>query len=145
MPDEKSLARSVWNCKYHIVWIPKCRKKRLYGELRQYLGTILRSLAEQRESDILEGHLCLDHVHIMIEIPPKYSVAEVVGYIKGKSAIAIARNFLGRRQNFAGQSFWARGYYVSTVGLNEEIIRDYIRNQEAEDTRLERLEIFKNV
>jgi putative transposase len=143
MADEKSLAHSVWDCKYHIVWIPKYRKKRLYGELRQYLGDILHGLAVQRESRILEGHLCIDHIRKMIEIPPKYAVAQVVGYIKGKSAIAIARNFMGRRQNFTDQNFWARGYYVSTVGLNEEAIRKYIRNQETEDKRLDQLELFK--
>jgi putative transposase len=144
MPDEKSLAHSVWDCKYHIVWIPKCRRKVLYGELRPYLGEILKSLARQRESRVLEGHLCLDHIHMLIEIPPKYSVAEVVGYVKGKSAIAIARNYMGRKQNFAGQSFWARGYYVSTVGLDEDIIRKYIQNQEQEDKRLDQFELCKN-
>jgi putative transposase len=144
MADEKSLTHSVWNCKYHIVWIPKYRKKKLYGELRQYLGEILHELSRQRESKILEGHLCIDHIHILIEIPPKYAVSQVVGYIKGKSAIAIARNYLGRRQNFTDQNFWARGYYVSTVGLNEEVIKKYIREQETEDKRLEQLELFKN-
>jgi putative transposase len=142
MPDAKSLAHSVWDCKYHIVWIPKCRRKALYGELRQYLPETIKELARQRESNILEGHLMPDHVHIMIEIPPKYSVATVVGYIKGKSAIAIARNFMGRKRNFIGQNFWARGYYVSTVGLDEEVIRNYIRNQEVEDNRLDQLEMF---
>jgi putative transposase len=144
MADAKSLAHSVWDCKYHIVWIPKCRKKKLYGELRQYLGEILRELARERESRVVEGHMLADHIHMLIEIPPKYAVAAVVGYMKGKSSIAIARNFLGRRQNFTGQNFWARGYYVSTVGQDEEIIRNYIRNQEAEDRRLDQLELFKN-
>jgi putative transposase len=144
MADEKSLVHSVWDCKYHIVWIPKYRKKRLYGELRKYLGDILHELARQRESRILEGHLCMDHIHVLIEIPPKYAVAHVVGYMKGKSAISIARNFMGRRQNFTGQNFWARGYYVSTVGLNEQTIRTYIREQETEDRRLDQLELFKN-
>jgi putative transposase len=100
MADEKSLAHSVWNCKYHIVWIPKYRRKRLYGELRQYIREILIELATHRESKVLAGNLCPDHIHMLIEIPPKYAVAQVVGYLKGKSAIAIARNFMGRRQNF---------------------------------------------
>jgi putative transposase len=126
------------------VWIPKCRKKKLYGELRQYLGEILRELARERESRVVEGHLLADHVHMLIEIPPKYAVSAVVGYMKGKSSIAIARNFLGRRQNFTGQNFWAKGYYVSTVGLDEEVIRNYIRNQESEDKRIDQLELFKN-
>jgi putative transposase len=145
MADEKSLAHSVWDCKYHIVWIPKYRKKKLYGELRRYLGETLHELARQRESRILEGHLQPDHIHMLIEIPPKYAVAQVVGYMKGKSAISIARNYMGRRQNFTGQNFWARGYYVSTVGLNEQTIRKYIREQENEDRRLDQLELFKNV
>jgi putative transposase len=108
------------------------------------LGEIFHELAGQRESKIVEGHICPDHIHMLIEIPPKYAVAEVVGYIKGKSAIAIARTYLGKRQNFTGQNFWARGYFVSTVGLDEEVIKQYIREQEAEDKRLEQLEMFKD-
>jgi putative transposase len=107
------------------------------------LGKIFHELAGQRESKIVEGHICIDHIHMMIQIPPKYSVAQVVGYIKGKSAIAIARNYIGRSRDFTGQNFWARGYYVSTVGLNEEVIRKYIREQEAEDKRLDQLGLFK--
>ena len=139
----KSLNHSVWECKYHIVWIPKCRKKQLYGGVAKYLGNIFHDLARERESQILEGHLCSDHVHMLIEIPPKYSVAQVVGYIKGKSAIAIARRFVGRQKNFTGQNFWARGYYVTTVGRDETAIRKYIQAQETEDKRLDQLEIFK--
>jgi putative transposase len=142
MKDYKSLSHSVWDCKYHIVWIPKGRKKKLYGEVATYLGEIFHELARQRESKIVEGHVCPDHIHMLIEIPPKYAVAEVVGYIKGKSAIAIARTYLGRRQNFSGQNFWARGYFASTVGLDEEVIKRYIQEQEAEDKRLEQLELF---
>jgi len=140
-----SLSHSKWECKYHITWIPKYRKKQLFGELRQYLGAVLRDLAKDRESEILEGHLLPDHVHILIAIPPKYSVAQVVGYIKGKSAISIARNYMGRRRNFTGQKFWARGYHVSTVGRDEEVIRAYIQNQEKEDRRLEQLDLFSQV
>jgi putative transposase len=137
-----SLSHSKWECKYHITWIPKYRKKKLFEELRQYLGTVLRDLAKDRESEILEGHLLPDHVHILISIPPKYSVAQVVGYIKGKSAISIARNYMGRRRNFTGQKFWARGYHVSTVGRDEKVIRAYIQNQEKEDRRLDQLDLF---
>jgi len=140
-----SLSHSKWECKYHITWIPKYRKKQLFGELRQYLGAVLRDLAKDRESEILEGHLLPDHVHILIAIPPKYSVAQVVGYTKGKSAISIARNYMGRRRNFTGQKFWARGYHVSTVGRDEEVIRAYIQNQEKEDRRLEQLDLFSQV
>ena len=144
MSDTKSLAHSVWECKYHIIWIPKCRKKTLYGSVAKYLGKIFHELAQQRESRIVEGHLCPDHIHMLIEIPPKYAVAQVVGYIKGKSAIAIARNFMGRQKNFTGLNFWARGYYVSTVGRDEQAIKQYIREQEAEDKRLDQLELFKD-
>ena len=138
-----SLSHTVWDCKYHVVWIPKYRRRVLYGNLRSYLGDIFHELARQRESRIVEGHLCVDHVHMCIEIPPKYSVSEVVGFIKGKSAIAIARDVQGRARNFAGQSFWARGYFVSTVGGDEAAIREYIRNQEAEDMRRERLNLLR--
>lgn len=141
MNEIESLCHSVWDCKYHIVFIPKCRRKKLYGELRQNLGEVFRMLATQRECKIEEGHLMPDHVHMLISIPPKYSVAQVVGYIKGKSAIHVARTFMDRKRNFVGQHFWARGYFVSTVGRDEETIRQYIRNQEEEDKRLEQLKL----
>ena len=143
MKNVSSLNHSRWECKYHVVWIPKCRRKVLFGQLRQYLGQIFRKLARNRESDILEGHLMPDHVHILIAIPPKYSVAQVIGFIKGKSAIHIARNYLGHRKNFTGQQFWARGYHVSTVGRDEKAVREYIKVQEKEDRRLDQLNLFK--
>ena len=142
MDDNESLAHAKWECKYHVVWIPKYRRKALYGELRKHLGPVLRELARQRECGVEEGHRNLDHVHMLLSIPPKYAVAQVLGFIKGKSAIHIARTYLGRRQNFTGQHFWARGYYVSTVGRDEATIRQYIQKQEAEDRRLDQLEIF---
>ena len=142
MENTQSLSHTKWECKYHIVWIPKYRKKTLYGRLRQYLGALLKELAGQRECTIIEGHLLPDHVHILISIPPKYAVAQVVGYLKGKSAIHIARAYLGRRKNFAGEHFWARGYYVSTVGKDEVATRNYIKQQEKEDHRLDQLELF---
>lgn len=129
----ESLAHSKWDCKYHIVFIPKGRKRALYGKIRQYLGPKFHELAGQRESKILEGHMVQDHVHMLIKIPPKYSVAEVVGYMKGKSAIAVARQFGGKQRNFNGESLWARGYAVSTVGFNEAEIRIYIKHQEQLD------------
>jgi len=143
MNDTQSLRHTVWECKYHVVWIPKYRRKTLYLELRRHLGEVIRDLAQQRESRVEEGHLRPDHVHILISIPPKYALSQVVGFIKGKSAIHIARNYLGRRSNFTGQHFWARGYWVSTVGKDEKAIREYIRNQEKEDRRLEQLNIFR--
>jgi putative transposase len=136
-----SLNHTRWECKYHIVFIPKCRKKVLFGQIRRDLSDIFHSLARQKESLIEEGHLQRDHVHMMISIPPKYSVSQVVGYIKGKSAIAIARNYFGRQRNFVGQHFWARGYFVSTVGRDEQVIREYIRHQEKEDRRLDQLQL----
>lgn len=142
MIPEQSLSHTKWECKYHIVWIPKYRRKTLFGTLRKELGQVLRELARQKESEVIEGHLLPDHVHMLISIPPKYSVAQVVGYIKGKSAIWIARTYSGRQRNFTGEHFWARGYYVSTVGRDEQVIRAYIQQQEAEDQRLEQLNMF---
>ena len=139
---QQRLKHTVWECKYHIVWIPKYRKKALYKELRKYLGEIFRDLALQKECKILEGHLMSDHVHMLISIPPKYRVSDIVGFIKGKSAISIARTYFGRKKNFTGQSFWARGYHVSTVGRDEAMIRNYIKHQEEEDKRLDRLSLF---
>jgi putative transposase len=142
MDDYESLKHTRWECKYHVVFIPKCRRKKLYQQLRQHLGEVFRQLAQQRESKILEGHMVVNHVHMLISIPPKYAVAQVIGYIKGKSAIHIARTFGGRRRNFTGQHFWARGYFVSTVGRDEQAIRDYIQRQEQEDRRLEQMKMF---
>ena len=143
MENVESLSHTLWECKYHLVWIPKCRKKTLYGPLRKYLGSLFKDLASQRECEIIEGHLLPDHVHILISIPPKYAVAQVVGFIKGKSAIHIASTYMGRRKNFTGQSFWARGYYVSTVGKDEETTKEYIKHQEEEDRRIDQLSMFE--
>ena len=140
--DIRSLNHTAWDCKYHIVWIPKYRKKLLYGHLRKHLGEVIRDLAVHRESEVLEGHLLGDHVHMMISIPPKYAVSQVVGYIKGKSAIHIARTYTGHERNFTGQSFWARGYYVSTAGKDEAAVRQYIRNQQEADLKSDQLNIF---
>ena len=143
MNNIQCLSHTKWDCKYHVVWIPKCRRKQLYGELRKNLGEVFRELARQKESRVVEGHLQPDHVHMLISIPPKYSVAQVVGYIKGKSAIHIARTYLGQRKNYSGMNFWARGYFVSTVGADEDVVRIYIRDQEQEDHRVEQLKLFK--
>jgi len=141
MDDYKSLSHSVWDCKYHVVFIPKYRRKVIYGELRRELGKVFRTLARQKECEVEEGHLMPDHVHMLISIPPKHPVSKVVGYIKGKSAIHIARVYFDRKRNFVGQHFWARGYFVSTVGRDESAIRDYIRKQEKEDQRLEQMRL----
>ena len=142
MSDYSSLSHTKWECKYHVVFIPKCRRKVLYGEIRKHLGEVFHELAKQRESQILEGHLCLDHVHMMIRIPPKYSVSHVVGYMKGKSAIRVARDFMGRHRSFKGYHFWARGYFVSTVGVDEATLRAYIRHQEETDKKLDQQRLF---
>ena len=141
MDEFESLSHSRWECKYHVVFIPKCRRKTLYATLRKYLGEVFWQLAQQKESQILEGHLMPDHVHMLIAIPPKCAVSQVIGYIKGKSAIHLARVYGERKRNFVGQSFWARGYFVSTVGRDEAEIRRYIREQEKEDERLEQLSL----
>lgn len=138
-----SLNHSVWDCKYHVVFIPKCRRRTLYGELRRHLGDVFRQLAQQKESRIEEGHLLPDHVHMLIAIPPKYAVAQVVGFIKGKSAIHLARVYGERKRNFVGQHFWARGYFVSTVGRDERVIREYIQKQEQEDARLDQIGLWR--
>ena len=143
MKNVNSLSQSKWECKYHVVWITKCRRKVLFGQLRKDLGEVFHELARQKDSQILEGHLQQDHVHVLISIPPKYSVAQAVGYIKGKSAIHIARTYLGQKKNYGGMSFWARGYFVSTVGTDEDVVRTYIRDQEKEDKRVEQLSLFK--
>jgi putative transposase len=141
MRQINSLNHTRWECKYHIVFIPKYRRKAIYGQIRKELGEVFHRLATQRECVIEEGHLMPDHVHMMISIPPKYAVSQVVGFIKGKSAIHIARTYAGRRRNYVGQHFWARGYFASTVGRDEQVIREYIRHQEAEDRRIDQMQL----
>jgi putative transposase len=143
MNEYQTLSHTKWECKYHVVFIPKYRRKILYGQIRVGLGEVFRELARQKERQIEEGHLQADHVHMLVSIPPKYAVAQVGGDLKGKSAIHIARTYGGRLRNFVGEHFWARGYFVSTVGRDEEAVRRYIREQEAEERRLEQLEMFK--
>jgi putative transposase len=142
MDDAESLSHTRWECKYHVVFIPKYRRKAIYFGLRPYLGEVFKKLAERKESCIEEGHLQPDHVHMLISIPPKYPVSQVIGFIKGKSAIHLARVYGERKRNFAGQHFWSRGYFVSTVGRDEQVIREYIKRQEAEDKRLDQLNLW---
>jgi putative transposase len=143
MDEAWSLSHTKWECLYHVVFIPKGRRKVLYGQLRRHLGEVMRRLAEQKESRVEEGHLMPDHVHMLLRVPPKYAVSQVVGYIKGKSAIHLARAYGEKKRNYAGHSFWARGYFVSTVGRDEEAIRAYIRHQEVEDKRLDQLNLWR--
>ena len=135
MSDYGSLRHSRWDCKYHVVFIPKFRRKQLFGRVRKYLGPVFHELARQKESRIIQGHMMPDHVHMCICIPPKYSVSQVIGYLKGKSAIAVACQFGGRKRNFNGESLWARGYAVSTVGFELEQVRRYIREQSERDMK----------
>ena len=139
--EVQNLNHSTWVCNYHVVWIPKYRKKKIFKGIRTDLGIVLHKLAEQRESKILEGHLLADHVHMLISIPPKYSVSSVIGYIKGKSALYIARQYNGKKRNFGGESFWARGFHVSTVRKKKKTIRNYIKYQEEEDKRIDQLSL----
>ena len=129
----QNLSHSKWDCKYHIIFVPKFRRKVLYGDIRKFLGSVFHELARQKECRIIEGHMPKDHVHICMEIPPKHSVSSIIGFIKGKSAIAIAREFSKKQKNFTGESFWARGYAVSTVGFELEVVKKYIREQEEVD------------
>jgi len=143
MDEVRSLSHTKWECKYHVVFIPKMRRKVLYERLRQHLGEVFHRLAQQKESKIEEGHMMPDHVHMMISVPPKYAVSQVIGFIKGKSAIHVARVYGESRRNFVGQHFWARGFFVSTVGRDEGVIREYIRHQEDEDKRLEQMNLWR--
>jgi putative transposase len=136
----KSLSHTKWQCKYHVVFIPKYRRKTLFGVVRRELGPVFRRLAEQKECRIEEGHILPDHVHMLIHVPPKLAVSSVVGYLKGKSAIHVARHFLKRERNYVGQHLWARGFFVDTVGRDTERIRRYIQEQQVEDRRLDQLE-----
>jgi len=129
----ESLTHSKWECKYHVVFVPKYRKKALYGKIRRYLKDVFHELARQKNCEIVSGSMVGDHVHMCISIPPKYKVSEIIGYLKGKNAIAVARQFGGRKRNFSGESFWARGYAVSTIGLEIEMVKNYIAHQERTD------------
>ena len=137
MDGYKSLTHSRYDCKYHVVFVPKGRKKTLFGKIRKYLKGVLHELARQKGCEIISGHMANDHVHMCIAIPPKYAVSEVIGYLKGKSAIAVARQFGEKQRNFNGENLWARGYAVSTVGFELDKIKDYIEHQEKLDTEQE--------
>ena len=141
LKEYQRLSHTSWDCKYHIVIIPKRRRKRIFGELCRHLGEVFHELAGHKESKIVEGHMIPEHVHMGMSIPPNYAVSNVVGYVKGKRAIYIARKFAGRKRNFSGAHFWARGYFVSTVGLDETMVRADIRKQDEEDARYDQLKL----
>ena len=133
MKEYETLSHVRWECKYHIVWIPKYRRKKLYGEVRRRFGDITRDLCKQKGIELIEGNAMSDHVHLCLGIPPKYSISYVVGFLKGKSAIRLNQDFSNKMRG--SKSFWARGYFVSPVGLNEQQVRQYIRNQEESECR----------
>ena len=143
MHDFKKIAHAVWDCKYHLVWCPKCRFQILKGEVGKSMREIIRQLCRQKEIVILEGNVQVDHIHLVMSFPPRYSVSYVAGYLKGKSAIAIFDRFAQLKQRYWGRHFWARGYCVSTVGLNEEMIRKYVKWQIKKDQDMEQLNLFK--
>ena len=135
----QSLSHTKWDCKYHVVFVPKWRRKVLFGKIRTALGPIFHALAKQKECEIIKGHIMPDHVHMLISIPPKHAVSSIIGFMKGKSAIAIARQFSGKQRNFAGEHFWARGYAVSTIGFELEQVERYVQEQQGQDQQQEGL------
>jgi putative transposase len=138
--SSNKLSHTVWECKYHVVWVPKYRRRVIYGKLRKDIGHILRKLCEYKGIDIIEAKACSDHIHMCLAVPPKYSVSNIIGYLKGKSTMIIFERFSRLKSNFKGNSFWARGYYVNTVGLDEQRVREYIKNQEMDDMANDRFE-----
>lgn len=137
--DTNSLAHTTWNCKYHIVFAPKYRRKEIYGKIRADIGRILRVLCQRKGIEILEAECCPDHIHMLVKIPPKYSVSAVVGYLKGKSALMIFDKYANLKYKYGNRHFWCRGYYVDTVGKNTKKIKEYIRNQLVEDKEIDQL------
>lgn len=143
--DTENLAHTKWNCKYHIVFAPKFRRQIIYGRLKTEIGKILRTLCERKEIEIIEANLCADHVHMLIAIPPKYSVSQIMGYLKGKSSLMIFDRFTHMKYKYGNRHFWCRGYYVDTVGRNQKKIAEYIRNQLKEDYQTDQLSLFEPV
>ena len=144
MDNYRKMSHTKWQCKYHVIFIPKYRRKQLYGVVKKGLREVFHELASHRGSEIEEDHIMPDHLHMLIWIPPKYAVSSVIGYIKGKSAIHVARDYMGRGQNYAGYRLWARGYFVDSVGRDSEVIRKYIRDQEIKDKRQDELDFGGN-
>ena len=141
--DTNSLAHTKWNCKYHIVFAPKYRRKVFYGQKRLEIGAILRSLCEWKEVEIIEAEVCPDHVHMLVSIPPKLSVSGFMGYLKGKSSILIYQKYANMKFKYRNREFWCRGYYVDTVGKNKQAIAEYISNQLKEDKEVEQMTVFE--
>jgi putative transposase len=131
--DTNSLAHTKWECKYHIVFAPKYRRQIIYGKIKADIGQMLRKLCEYKGIEIIEAEACKDHIHMLVSIPPKYSVAQIMGYLKGKSSLMIFEKYANLKYKYGNRHFWCRGYYVSTVGANKKAIQEYIRNQLQED------------
>ena len=145
MKDNNSLAHSTWNCKYHLVFEPKYRRMQIYGEIRKDIGVILRRLCEQKEIEIIEAELCPDHIHMLVSIPPKYSVASIMGYLKGKSSLMIFDRHANLKYKYGNRHFWCKGYYVDTIGKNKKVIEEYIRKQLQEDIATDQISIKEYV
>ena len=149
--DEKSLSHTKWKCQYHVVIVPKFRRKMIYGKLRQDIGKILRRLCDFKHVEIIEAHAMPDHIHMLVSIPPKLAVSDFMGYLKGKSTLIIFERYANMKYKYGRRVFWSKGYYVSTVGANKKAIQAYIKNQEAEDIMADQLSFkefedpFKNL
>ncbi len=149
--DEKSLSHTRWKCQYHIVLVPKYRRKQIYGKIREELGKILRKLCDYKHVEIIEAHAMPDHIHMLVSIPPKYAVSDFVGYLKGKSTLILFEKFANMKYKYGKRVFWTKGYYVSTVGANKKAVQEYIQNQEQADIMMDQLSFkeyedpFKNV
>ena len=139
--DTDSLAHTKWNCKYHIVFAPKYRRQVIYGKIKKDIGIMLRKLCEYKQVEIIEAEACKDHIHMLVSIPPKYSVSQIMGYLKGKSSLMIYEKYANMKYKYGNRHFWCRGYYVDTVGRNKKVIEQYIRNQLQEDVSAEQLSL----
>ena len=143
--DTNSLAHTQWECKYHIVFAPKYRRQIIYGKIKQDIGQMIRKLCEYKGVEIIEAEACKDHIHMLVSIPPKYSVAQIMGYLKGKSSLMIYEKYANLKYKYGNRHFWCRGYYVDTVGRNKKAIEQYIRNQLKEDNEAEQLSIMEYI
>ena len=143
--DKNSLSHTSWNCKYHLVFAPKYRRQEIYGKLKTDIGKILRELCERKEVEIIEAECCKDHIHMLVQIPPKYSVSEIMGYLKGKSSLMIFDRHANLKYKYGNRHFWCRGYFVDTVGKNAKKIEEYIRNQLQEDKMCDQLSLLEYV
>ena len=139
--DTDSLAHTKWNCKYHLVFAPKYRRQVIYGKIKKDIGIMLRKLCEYKQVEIIEAEACSDHIHMLVSIPPKYSVSQIMGYLKGKSSLMIFEKYANMKYKYGNRHFWCRGYYVDTVGRNKKVIEQYIRNQLQEDVSAEQLSL----